>query len=86
MIPVSGTIKTKISFVRGYIVEYEEQRLPVANFSTDVTEGNVPLSVQFTDLSENAIEWNWNFGDGNTSTVQNPTHTYSMKQENILLP
>ena len=60
----------------GYIVEYEEQRLPVANFSTDVIKGNVPLSVQFTDLSENAVEWNWNFGDGNTSTVQNPMHTY----------
>ena len=64
------------SHIRGYIVEYEEQRLPVANFSTDVIRGNVPLSVQFTDLSENAVEWNWSFGDGNTSTVQNPTHTY----------
>ena len=62
--------------IRGYIVEYEEQRLPVANFITNVTTGNVPLSVQFTDLSENVVEWNWNFGDGNTSPVQNPTHTY----------
>ena len=65
------------SHIRGYIVEYEEQRLPVANFSTDVIKGNVPLSVQFTDLSEKATEWNWSFGDGNTSTEQNPTHTYS---------
>ena len=54
-----------------------EPVLPVANFSTNVTSGYAPLSVQFTDLSENATEWNWNFGDGNTSTEQNPEHTYS---------
>ena len=54
-----------------------EPLLPVANFSSDVTTGNTPLSVQFTDLSEKATEWNWSFGDGNTSTEQNPTHTYS---------
>lgn len=51
--------------------------LPVTNFSSNVTKGNAPLSVQFTDLSENVTEWNWNFGDGVTSTEQNPTHTYS---------
>jgi PKD repeat protein len=51
--------------------------VPVANFSTDVTSGNVPLTVQFTDSSENATEWNWDFGDGMNSTDQNPTHTYS---------
>ncbi|MBC8266378.1 MAG: PKD domain-containing protein [Flavobacteriales bacterium] len=34
-------------------------------------------SVSFTDLSTNGpISWNWDFGDGNTSTLQNPTHVY----------
>ena len=51
--------------------------LPVANFSTNVTQGYVPLSVHFIDLSKNATSWNWNFGDGAVSTEQNPTHTYS---------
>jgi len=51
--------------------------LPVANFSTDVSEGSAPLSVQFTDLSENATEWYWDFGDGANSTEQSPAHTYS---------
>ena len=38
--------------------------LPVANFSSNVTRGYAPLSVQFTDSSENATGWNWDFGDG----------------------
>ncbi|MGB9941091.1 PKD domain-containing protein [Methanosarcina sp.] len=50
---------------------------PVANFSSNVTEGYAPLTVQFTDLSENATGVSWNFGNGFSSTEQNPTHTYS---------
>jgi PKD repeat protein len=50
---------------------------PVANFSSNVSRGFAQLSIQFTDLSENATVWNWNFGDGNNSTEQNPVHTYS---------
>ncbi len=36
-----------------------------------------PRSFYFTDLSKgDPIKWYWNFGDGDTSTVQNPVHTY----------
>jgi S-layer protein (TIGR01567 family) len=54
-----------------------ETATPVANFSTNVSQGYAPLSVRFTDLSRNATAWNWNFGDGAYSTEQNPMHTYS---------
>jgi YVTN family beta-propeller protein len=54
-----------------------EPVLPIANFSTNVTSGSTPLSVQFTDLSKNTTGWNWNFGDGANSTQRNPMHTYS---------
>ena len=48
----------------------------IADFFSDVTEGDAPLTVYFTDLSENATAWDWNFGDGNSSTDQSPSHTY----------
>ena len=50
---------------------------PVADFTANTTEGYAPLTVQFTDTSTNSpTEWNWNFGDGATSTEQNPEHTF----------
>ncbi len=51
---------------------------PVANFSGTPTTGSAPLTVNFTDLSTGApTSWSWNFGDGGTSTLQNPSHIYS---------
>ena len=51
---------------------------PVADFSGTPTSGTAPLSVSFTDLStENPISWSWDFGDGGTSTDQNPTYVYN---------
>lgn len=48
-----------------------------ANFSGSVTQGCSPLTVQFTDLSTGgATSWLWNFGNGQTSTAQNPSVTY----------
>jgi PKD repeat protein len=35
------------------------------------------LSVAFSDLTGTASQWKWDFGDGATSTLQNPSHTYS---------
>lgn len=32
--------------------------------------------VNLTDISVGATNWSWNFGDGNTSSTQNPTHVY----------
>ncbi len=50
---------------------------PVADFTADVTQScSAPLPVNFSDLSANAISWQWNFGDGNTSVLQHPTNTY----------
>jgi len=50
---------------------------PTADFSASPTSGPDPLTVQFTDLSTGGpTSWLWNFGDGYTSTAQNPAHIY----------
>ena len=36
----------------------------------------LPHTVQFEGISPVAVSWLWDFGDGTTSTEQNPTHTY----------
>lgn len=46
--------------------------LPIANFSYETFE----KKVVFTDKSENADSYYWTFGDGETSTEQNPTHFF----------
>ena len=51
-----------------------------ADFEADQRVGDAPLTVQFTDLSSvpgGASSWSWDFGDGGTSTVQHPMHTYT---------
>ena len=51
--------------------------MPTANFTADQTNGEAPLTVQFTSHSSGDItSWDWNFGDNQTSTEQNPVHTY----------
>jgi len=53
------------------------RQFPSSDFCSNVTGGNIPLTVQFNDTSNGSpASWNWNFGDGATSTEQNPTHTY----------
>lgn len=49
---------------------------PVANFS--YSNGCVNSVVPFTDLTTNSpTVWDWNFGNGSTSNVQNPTQIYT---------
>ncbi|MFA6225266.1 MAG: PKD domain-containing protein [Methanoregula sp.] len=51
---------------------------PVASFVSTVTTGTTPLTVQFLDSSTNSpTSWSWSFGDGGTSALQNPSHTYA---------
>jgi len=78
---VIGTVNTGFSPIAfgQFITPIPPQPLlPFANFSSNLTSGYAPLSVQFTDLSRNVDRWNWDFGDGSISNQQNPAHTYSI--------
>jgi PKD repeat protein len=49
-----------------------------AEFSVGAHEGTAPMTVSFSDESSgNVVSWLWDFGDGTTSTSQNPTHQYT---------
>jgi gliding motility-associated-like protein len=55
---------------------------PTANFSGSPLTGCFPLSIQFNDLStagagNTNVTWEWNFGNGQTSTAQNPLIVYT---------
>jgi PKD repeat protein len=51
--------------------------VPAANFTANTTAGKTPLTVQFTDKSTSGADgYQWQFGDGATSTDKNPVHTY----------
>jgi len=52
-----------------------------ADFTSNPLEGVTQVlpdaKVEFTDLSINGVNWVWDFGDGETSGTQSPTHTYT---------
>ncbi len=53
-----------------------------ADFIADITNGEVPLTVNFTDISTPGTgvidEWYWDFGDGNNSNLQNSVNEYQL--------
>lgn len=49
---------------------------PVSNFTPSVTEGCMPLAVSFTNHSLYGNQFSWTFGDGGTSTQENPVYTF----------
>jgi gliding motility-associated-like protein len=54
---------------------------PLPSFSLSDSAGCFPKTIQFTDQTiagaGNITQWSWDFGDGNVSTNQHPTHTYN---------
>jgi PKD repeat protein len=54
--------------------------IPMAQFTANPKTGTAPLTVSFTDTSNDftkPITYLWDFGDGETSSVQNPSHKYT---------
>ncbi|MDY0143450.1 MAG: FISUMP domain-containing protein [Bacteroidales bacterium] len=80
-VPYALHAKTAESLTGTYLDQFinifENNGMTVVDFSVPYTHVLMGNEFGFTDLSEiNATTWHWDFGDGNTSTEQNPTHTY----------
>lgn len=75
----SGTYPVTLTVVNGAGEDTQTQTdfitvsdVPTADFTLVVDE----LTFGFVDNSTDAVSYSWNFGDGNMSSEQNPTHTY----------
>lgn len=63
-------------------ITYATNQPPTAIALADKTTGNSPLTVRFkgdssTDPDDDLLAYNWNFGDGSSSTLPNPGHTFT---------
>lgn len=61
-----------------WIGQVPPAHVPDAIFTEDKSGGDKPCTIQFTDHSTgDFITWSWTFGDGGSSSEQNPTHVYT---------
>jgi len=78
-IVLDATIQPLLRDSVNWFVNLSTYPAPIANFSADTTFGVKPFTVQFIDGSSGIItNWQWNFGDSQTRTEQNPRHTYEI--------
>jgi hypothetical protein len=55
----------------------DEIERPVFPISATISHSIKDKQVAFTALTHSAVSWSWTFGDGQTSTEQNPVHVYT---------
>lgn len=79
----AGTVKVSMTADYGKCQEtvtkdYVVKPAPQADFVTDQNAiCDVPATVKLTDRSQGATSWSWNFGNGQSSALQNPSVTYN---------
>lgn len=67
---------TNAWWVCGVGAKYDSA-LVTTNFRSDTLKCKAPATINFTNLSVNAKNAGWKFGDGNTSNTYSPSHTYN---------
>ncbi len=61
-----------------YLLSQNIRYAPIANFSANSVNAGVNCAIQFNNTSTGyGSQFNWDFGDGSTSTVENPSHAYT---------
>lgn len=78
------TVTLKVTDSKGRESEIAESKVyiaaegvPVSRFNVALVDAEITLTDNSVDYDGTIVSWSWDFGDGNTSTQQNPTHTYS---------
>lgn len=65
------------SNVVSHTIRVNASTVMIPDFVANTTSAFAPAAIAFTDLTSGTpTTWNWTFGDGNTSTQQNPVHVY----------
>jgi PKD repeat protein len=74
----SNAVGSDVETKTAYITVNNVVIAPIADFTANTTSISEGGTVNFTDLSSNEpSNWSWNFGNGTTSTAQNPSATYN---------
>jgi PKD repeat protein len=75
--PTALVAELQITYTQG------EPQKPSTDFSVSDNKPFATVEVEFSDNTGNGpiTDWLWDFGDGDTSTVQNPRHTYAQEGE-----
>ena len=72
---VTNSIGQDSKSLAGFIAVGDQ---PGVDFAASPVQGSIPLVVTFSSFSNNTVQsWDWDFGDGSSASVQNPTHTYT---------
>lgn len=59
------------------VVGTDENQAPTASFNFDCTDLGCSFTDTSTDSDGSILSWSWDFGDGGSSTAQNPVHSYA---------
>lgn len=74
------TIKQVVTYASCQDIKTHSIRIipkPVVDFSAGTRAScKAPFTTNFTALAPDAVAWKWQFGDGETSNLENPSHTY----------
>jgi len=74
---LTGTIRTSVVIALVFLTLFSCQRLPKPDFSyTPADNPEAGDTIQFTNLSEEATSYQWEFGDGNSSVLEDPYYIY----------
>lgn len=78
LITVTGTDNGTPPAATSSVIIVEVVNNPTVSFTFNPPSPNVaPVNVQFTASTPGAVSWHWDFGDGDTSSLENPQHVFT---------